>query len=248
MAIDYVKYGSLVIENFEGGYFHPDMYKANPSFFNKNGTVDNAYARSGETMFGFDRVAGGNLNKTSTMVEFWNIIDKYYSAHHSDLAWWNEMAGKFRTGKPSGIPSDVQKRLRELAVQTMKNQMEKLSKQFLTDKAKEIVFSEPRLFVQFFYGCWNGSGRFQKYSQVVNDAVKKGITDAKQLNDLVQEKRIAIYGKSNPVAVKVGTLTNTLPIMSKSMSKSKTWLWITLGIVVIGGGVGLYLYKRRKAK
>ena len=75
MAIDYVKYGSLVIENFEGGYFHPDMYKANPSFFNKNGTVDNAYARSGETMFGFDRVAGGDhkFRKRLFCFLFYNI-------------------------------------------------------------------------------------------------------------------------------------------------------------------------------
>lgn len=207
MAIDYNKYGTLIIDNLEGGYFHPDMYAKDPGFFSGRGekynaTIDKAYKQSGETMFGFDRKAGGELNTRAPMVKFWKLIDQYYTPHHAETTWWSEKGGKFRNGKASGIPSTVGTQLRQYAAQTMGEQYESLAKRYLTAEAKKIIESDPGLILQFFYACWNGSGRFKKFAEVVNNAIKKGTKDPGKLQDLVQAKRVEIYTAANHVQSK----------------------------------------------
>ena len=206
--MDVKKYGNLIIDRLEGGYFHPDMYKKDPGFFagrgdKYNATIDKAYKNSGETMFGFDRKAGGNLNKTATMVEFWKLVDQYYKTHHADLTWWGEKGGKFRTGKASGVPASVGTRLRELAIATMQKQLDSLANSYLKPEAKKIVFSDPRLFVQFLYACWNGSGNFKKFADVMNAAYAKGTRDPDKLETLIQAKRVEIFGTKNTVQAKL---------------------------------------------
>lgn len=227
-----VEIGNLIIDNLEGGYFHPDMYAANPDFFSRTESIGAAYARSGETMFGFDRLNGGTLNKKPKMLEFWSIIDVYYTPHHGDIKWWNEMAGYFRNGQPSGIPADVQKDLRRLASEQMVEQLNYYADLYLDPYAKKVVFNDPRLLTQFLYACWNGPGNFQKFAEVVNKAYGEGTRNATALYNLVQQKRVQILPTN---AAAVDALANSV-----SGSGSKIW-WL---LAIAGGLIAYNILKK----
>ena len=235
---------TLIINKLEGGYFHPDMYKKDPGFFagrgdKYNATIDKAYSQSGETMYGFDRVAGGNLNKKAPMVEFWKLIDQYYTPHHADLAWWGEKGGTFRTGKASGVPASVGTKLRQLAGQTMQEQFNNLASQHLTAETKKLILSDPRLMLQFIYGCWNGSGRFKKFAEVVNTAYKAGTRDPGKLAELVQKKRVEIYGSANTVQAK------NVPALMASLAPGTSGGKIGIVLLAIAAVVGaIFIFKR----
>lgn len=233
--MDITKYGNLIIDRLEGGYFHPDMYAKDPGFFSGRGdkynaTIDKAYKNSGETMFGFDRKNGGNLNKKASMVEFWKLVDQYYTSHHGDLNWWGEKGGKFRTGKASGVPSSVGDRLRQLAVATMAEQLNTLANSYLKPEAKKVVFNDPRLFVQFLYACWNGPGNFQKFAEVMNKAYAAGTRDPGKLADLIQAKRVEIFGTKNTVQAQL------VPKLIEEVTpgKGKTGLIILAIVAAVG--------------
>lgn len=230
--MDVLTIGNLIIDNLEGGYYHPDMYQSNPDFFTPTASIGAAYARSGETMFGFDRVNGGSLNQKPKMVEFWAIIDANYTPHHGDLKWWNEMAGYFRTGKPSGIPLDVQKNLRRLASEQMAEQLNYYASLYLDPAAYQVVLKDPRLLLQFLYACWNGPGNFKKFAEVINKAYGEGTRKANALYDLVQAKRVQILPAN---AAAVDALANTL-----SNPNSKIW-WL---LAIAGGLVAYHILKR----
>jgi hypothetical protein len=80
---EFGKLVTVVITNFEGGYYHPDMLK--------DGRIkDSRYAGSGETMYGIDRKMGAELNNTEAGKKFWKIIDDAGAAK----TWkWNYMGG-----------------------------------------------------------------------------------------------------------------------------------------------------------
>jgi hypothetical protein len=62
--VDFKEMTKMVIDKLEGGYYNPKWhYKPQ-------------MGRSGETMFGIDRIHGGRLNTSEPGVEFWSIIDK----------------------------------------------------------------------------------------------------------------------------------------------------------------------------
>ena len=61
---DFSEMTKMVIDKIEGGYYNPEWHRKS------------AMGRSGETMFGIDRVHGGRLNTSAPGVEFWSIIDK----------------------------------------------------------------------------------------------------------------------------------------------------------------------------
>ena len=73
-----------VINNLEGGYYHPDMVK--------DGRLksSNTMGDSGETMFGMDRKYGKDFAKSAAGVEFWGIID---DADAKNKWKWNYKGG-----------------------------------------------------------------------------------------------------------------------------------------------------------
>lgn len=162
----------LVIQNLEGGYFHPNMLK--------DGRVkDSRYKKSGETMFGIDRANGDKT--ASGWNQFWGLID---NAGAKDKWEWNYMGG------------DLAPQLKDLAAQIMKPQYDSLSTQHLTPQAKALVDSDPRLLFNFIYATWNGGGWFRYFASKVNAAVAKGITN---LDELV---KVAIDARTNQDAMK----------------------------------------------
>ena len=162
---------NLVIDNLEGGYYHPDMLS--------DGRVkDGRFGKSGETMFGLDRKAG-NIEATGPAgKEFWSIID-------SQNARSNWKHGYMLKDNPS-----LNKQLRKLASDVMKPLFINYSKSYLSPESAEIISKDPALTFNFAYATWNGPGWFQKFAKVINDAVASGNKDPKELLKIALSRRI----------------------------------------------------------
>jgi hypothetical protein len=153
-----------IIDNFEGGYYHPDMLK--------DGRVrDSRYGGSGETMFGMDRQAGKQEN-TSAGREFWSLID-------NENARKNWRHNYMLEDKPA-----MASKLKDLIVQIMEPLFIKNMDRFLTPEAKEIVKNNPKLYFNFAYATYNGEGWFEKFAKIINSEVAKGNTNPESLVDI----------------------------------------------------------------
>lgn len=180
-----------VIDNLEGGYYHPTMRAKNPAKFSD-------YGRSGETMFGLDRFAGHDLfystprmsnnpmddleniesgkyeYKSEDAKQFWTIID---SADAKDKWAWNYRGGQYEN------------QLETLAGKVMKPEFESLFGQYLSHAAQEIVKNDPMLMYHFVYAAWNGAGWFKKFARDISQAVLKGTTDPAVLRQIAMDSR-----------------------------------------------------------
>ena len=159
---------SKVIDNFEGGYYHPDMLKDGRS------KGFSAMGDSGETMMGMDRKHGKGFAQTSAGQEFWKLIDDSGARNN----WkWNYMGGP------------LESKLRRLVSQQIKPVYDDLSNRYLKPKAREIVKNNPDLTFHFIYATWNGPGWFQKFAKKINDAVENGITNPTELGKIAMKSR-----------------------------------------------------------
>lgn len=160
---------SQVIDNLEGGYYHPNMLR--------DGRIkDQRYKNSGETMMGIDRVAGGSINNTAAGKKFWGLIDR---ANAKDRWSWNYRGGA------------LEPKLRKLAGDMIKPLFLNHINRYLTPQAKQLVLSDNRLLFNFIYAAWNGEGWFQRFSKKVNQAVENGVTDTDELFDVAIDARIS---------------------------------------------------------
>ncbi len=171
---------SNVIDKFEGGYYHPNMTKDGRY---PGGT---SMGNSGETMMGIDRKHGGTINTSSDGREFWNIIDK---AGAKEKWKWNYKGGP------------LESKLRGLVSKMIKPLYDDYVRRYLSPEAGKIVNESPSLMMHFIYAVWNGPGWFQKFSRVINDAVKKGITDPNKLSEIAVRSRI---DSGNSIIAKTG--------------------------------------------
>lgn len=161
---DFGKAVDKIIDNFEGGYYHPDMLK--------DGRIkDSRYGGSGETMFGMDRQAG-KQELTSAGKEFWNIIDK----ENARSNWkYNYMLKDNPT---------LSGRLKGLIVQIMEPLFNQYMEKYLTPESREIVKNNPKLFFNFVYATYNGPGWFDKFAKIINNEVANGNTNPESLVDI----------------------------------------------------------------
>jgi len=242
---------SVVIDNLEGGYFHPDMYKRNPGNFE-------GYGSSGETMFGLDRHAGHGLYystprktdsvqenlkyiyngsykyKTPEAEQFWTTIDKAGARQKWDWLY------------RGGYDYD---KLRKLATQIIYPYYLKFAERYLTPEARAIVESDPKLAFHFSYAVWNGEGRFQKFAKVINDAVKNGTKDPEKLFKLALDSRrnssvklIRTGGNKMASFIYDVKLPDLTPSKTNSPSGSNNIVGILMiGLLVVSGYV---LYKK----
>lgn len=158
---------AVVIDNLEGGYYHPQMLK--------DGRVkDNRYSSSGETMFGIDRKAGGKINDTAAGKKFWSLIDNAKAS----MNWkWNYKGG--------ALGSD----LKQLAAEIIYPEYQRMSAKYLSAKTKQLVDSDKRLLFNFIYATWNGEGWFKKFAAPVNNAVANGTTNLDELTKIAVAAR-----------------------------------------------------------
>lgn len=142
----------IVIDNFEGGYYHPDML----SHF--KASDQDVLRASGETMFGLDRKAGAQLAQYSEWKVFWDTVDKARLANPSE---WKYQG---RGGKDGP-------KLKELASQIMFKWFTYLANKYILVGSMDEIANDDRLIIHFSYGCWNGELWFKRYSDAINKAI-----------------------------------------------------------------------------
>jgi hypothetical protein len=162
-----------VIANLEGGYYNPIMFT--------DGRLDEKYrsrmGKSGETMFGIDRVAGGRINTTPAGIAFWKLIDDANAA---------------RTWKHNFIPQDPLKtQILNAAVQVMKPHFEGLFNSYVPNKElQDLIKTDGRLYFNFIYASWNGSGYFERFSNQITNAFNQGQRNTDELLKLFINLRL----------------------------------------------------------
>lgn len=158
---DFEKEVSRVIDNLEGGYYHPNMNSSD-------------MGKSGETMMGMDRKYGADFAQTSAGKEFWKLIDNAEAKNN----WKRNYMG-----------GPLESRLRALVTKMIQPEYEKLSNRYLDEKAREIVNKSSNLMFHFIYATWNGSGWFQKFANKINEAVNDGVTKISDLESIAMKSR-----------------------------------------------------------
>lgn len=135
---------NLVIDNLEGGYYHPAM-KSSLKGGEKMGS-------SGETLFGIDRVHGADINKTASGIKFWNYVDKN--------SGWSPLSADKPKWEYSHVPKEST--LRQY-VADMILEAYALDKNYakMTKEMEDLINSDARLQLHFIYGVWNGMGNFK---------------------------------------------------------------------------------------
>jgi hypothetical protein len=223
---------SLVIKNMEGGYYHPDMLS--------DGRVkDSRYSASGETMYGIDRLAGGEINKTPAGIEFWSLVD----GANARKTWkWNYMGGA------------LARRLQQLAASMMRVRYDRLAATYLSPKTKEAVEKDERLLFHFVYACWNGDGWFKKFASDMNAAISSGVRDPGKLSEVAVASRTA-------EGLKEGSAPNSLIAQggkkieglfdSGVLAAAEKKKWLILAIVaatLLAAGLVVYWKVKKKGK
>ena len=166
----FIQLTKLVINNLEGGYYHPDMNSATGKLKKHYDYLDS----SGETMFGIDRLNGkGELSENPAWDKFWGIID----AADASKNWDYNFTG--------GASKDE---LTELAIEIMGPYFIKLCKNYLTNNW-QIVADSNRLLFHFAYATWNGPGWFKKFAGDIDKALKSGHSDPDYLAQVAINSR-----------------------------------------------------------
>lgn len=148
-SLDYLV--DFVIDNIEGGYYHPAM---KPYLKGGANLLD-----SGETLYGIDRKHGGDINTSANGKAFWAGVDE-------ESGWAKN------TGLPKWKYGDIPKNptLRKLVHQMMIDVYKSHKRTFkVAPEIEKLIESDARLQLHFFYACWNGPGFFQWF---YNDLVK----------------------------------------------------------------------------
>lgn len=211
-----------VIEQLEGGYYHPDMLA--------DGRVkDSRYVNSGETMFGIDRKAGGNLNTTEAGKKFWSLIDSV----NARKSWkWNFKGG------------ELAPKLKELTAEIMRPHYESLAKKYLSKESQKLIENDNRLLFHFIYSSWNGAGWFKKFAEKFNKAVADGERNTDKLVNVAIESRV---NSGNSLIKQGGEKiskffgSGTLP---KKTSRKKIIIIVAVAVaVLVLGGFLVYKYK-----
>lgn len=208
---------NLVIDNLEGGYYHPDM---KDKLRGGERMLD-----SGETMFGIDRKNGAPqfTTKTPEAVQFWQLVDANFGTHHGDTSYYGDKAdGKTKT--PAAVGTQLRSFVKEMILDAYNDY-----NIYLSDGAKKIVESDPKLFMQFLYAVWNGPGNFQRFANLVNAAYSNGERAAQAFFDIVQTARRNKGGLFAEGADKLDALANQLP----SGGGFGWLLWLGLGIFAV---------------
>jgi hypothetical protein len=163
----------VVIDNLEGGYYHPDML----SLFNVRSQA--VLKASGETMFGLDRKHGIQLAKYPEWNLFWAAIDK--NRHNFPTRWKHEYRG-----------GEIESELKMLASVIMYKWFQYLAKKYILVGSLDEIENDERLIIHFSYASWNGEGWFKKYATALNNAILKYTNNKEMIfNEAFKERLYA---------------------------------------------------------
>lgn len=160
---DFYNITKKIIENFEGGYWNPECAGYPGS---KHPRKKGMYSRSGETMFGLDREAGKIEDISSDGKKFFQLIDD-----QKEKMGMENFCKKWTWDYRGG---EIKNQLVDLAVKTMKSLFDKNSKNYLSEKVRNIVNNSNPLLLHFSYATWNGPGFFKDFAKSINKAVDEG--------------------------------------------------------------------------
>ena len=173
------KFTDIVISRLEGGYYHPKMKE-----YLVNG---DKMGNSGETMYGLDFAAGGDAISNS---QFAQEVSNYFAPYVAQIHD-NSSAFSIYNDKADGnkvAPAELGQRWRPMAAQIMLDRFKSYFAK-LTPGAQQIVLTDPALFMQFWYGAWNGPVAFNKFAEVMNRAYSNGERDPWKLCGILQDAR-----------------------------------------------------------
>lgn len=222
------KFTNIVIDNFEGGYYHPQMKQ-----YLKGGEN---MLNSGETMFGIDFVAGGSLGQTQFAKEVHDFFAPYV-AQVTD----NASAVRIYNDKANGkkvAPKEYGDRWRPMVAQMMLD----LFKQYfsyLSPGAQQIVLNDNALMLQFWYAVWNGKTRFKKFADIMNAAYNGGERNPQTINILILNERYKLPYNST---TKMDKITADWYGKPNTTATKKRSVWPML---LIGGAI-LFIYLKNK--
>lgn len=194
----------IVIDNFEGGYYHPSMLK------NFKASDQAKLKNSGETMFGLDRMAGAQLAQYPEWAVFWAKVDTERAANPS--VW------KYNSRGGNAGPL-----LKDLAAAIMYQWFSFLVKKYITVGANEAIGNDDRLVIHFSYASWNGEGWFKKFAAALNSAIQKFHGDKEKV---FQE---AIKARTEATSVRNGVVVPNVVIRQQGVNMMK--LFKKLGLV-----------------
>jgi hypothetical protein len=189
-----------VINNLEGGYFHPNMLKDGrvkdskgymTGIDPKTGKKIPGIKPSGETMYGLDRINGGAaVGSCNACKQFWGLLDKANAPNTWD--WLH-------------IPPDpLKSQLINLAVQIMEPLFNSSMKSFVRKDIQDVIKSDGRLYFNFVYAQWNGPGWFQGFAKEITSAYDRGTKDPEALATLFVRRR------TNNIGIVKNTSNNVL--------------------------------------
>jgi hypothetical protein len=191
---DFIRLAIQVIENLEGGYYHPAMLDDG----RLNASNRAAYGTSGETMFGLDRTAGHELfyatpRTTSNVADDIRQIEAnaYKYKNDASAGFWGELdkAGAKKNWKWNYMGGELNGKLKNLAAQIMQPVYDKLATKYIGAN-RAIVESDPRLQFHFAYASWNGAGWFKKFAADMNAAIAAGKTKPDDLAQVALNSRL----------------------------------------------------------
>lgn len=169
-------YCDTIIDKIEGGYANKAHF-SNFAKTEKNPDMRRAFENSSETMFGIDRFAG-NWDSHPVGADFWELIDENsgWSPKSIDKPKW-----------PHGyMGGGLESELRGYVYDMMLPYFSDFKNKYLDSETKKLVEEDKRLTMHLLYACWNGSGFFEEFSDVLNNEVSNGNTD----RDLLYEAAI----------------------------------------------------------
>lgn len=182
-----------IIANNEGGYCcsamvvdhpHNDPTSKHYRFSTRKPFIkDVRYHKSGETMFGLDRVAG-NLEDPKShpksyqdSIAFFKLID---DAKAFDNWEWNYIP-----------PEPLKTQMITLAAKIMKVTFDRNLNNFVNSaELKALIPTNGKLMYNFAYAAWNGSGWFKAFGKKLDEVYAKGLKDPKDLAEYFTNMRV----------------------------------------------------------
>ena len=177
-----------IIATVEGGYGNPAMVVDHP--YNVPGhkhyrastrtpfIKDKRYHKSGETMFGLDRIAGNiEKNNPTDGVAFFRLIDAQKAYDNWSYNY---------------IPPDpLKSELILLAAKIMKVSFDRNMKNYVkNEQLKALIPTNGKLMWNFAYATWNGPGWFKGFGERLTAVYEKGMKDPKDLAEYFVNLRI----------------------------------------------------------
>lgn len=168
-----------VIAHIEGGYFHPNQIGRPGSGLADTPRNRQVFQSSGETMFGIDRKAGADLSNTPLGKAFWAIMD----GQNASSTWTHEY-----------IPPDPLKtQILNAVIALQQQEFTRLFNNNIKSKdLQNLITNDGRLYFNFVYATWNGSGYFQGFSQKIVQAYDSGVKSPDELLKLFINLRLNI--------------------------------------------------------